>query len=322
MSFLNKLRTKIFQKPAQPIMPTQLYTYKTRFAMLGPTGSGKTTVSAMLVLAAQVLSSDMPTFRCRVLEGTSSILDAVSHLRQGHFPPKTTAHMRYAAEAGLLMRQKTSFGERKIQVPIVDIAGEDIDILVAQYSRTAQNIAPVAYSLAQNLVNYVRECDGYILCVDSSRALGIKGYSMPSDEVQEDPDVYLTRVLNSIFTYKEQSHGKPIKGIAVVITKWDTIESYAPNWGMDIYDPTGRGLDEFMHTCFPQTSMTLKDHGFGFGANIRVFPSYIHVERNSDGTPKTWKDGTPRIIIKHRRIPDCDLQSYVDLIDFLLGFAT
>jgi hypothetical protein len=323
MSLFDKIKgLNVFKKSAQPIMPTQLYAYKTRFAMLGPTGSGKTTISAMEVLAAQTLSADNPSFRCRVLEGTSSVLDAVSSLRQGHFPEKTTAHTRYAAESGLLLRDKAFFGEKKIQVPMVDIAGEDIDLMIAHYSKSTPNVAPVAYSLAQNLINYVKESDGYILCVDSSKALGVKGYNMPTDEVREDPDNYLHRLLSEIFIYKEQSRGKPIKGIAVVITKWDTISNYASSWGMDVYDPSGQGLKEFMDVCFPSTSMILKDYGFGFGANIQIFPSYIDVERNSDGMPKRWQDGKERIVVKERRMPSCDLQTYINLIQFLLTFAT
>jgi len=323
MSLFDKINPlNIFKKPAQPIMPTQLYAYKTRFAMLGPTGAGKTTVSAMTVLAAQTLSSDMPSFRCRVLEGTSSVLNAVSSLRQGHFPEKTTAHVRYAAESGLLLRDKAFFGEKKVQVPMVDIAGEDIDLMIAHYQKGATQIAPVAFSLAQNLINYVKESDGYILCVDSSKALGVKGYNAPTDQVREDPDNYLHRLLSEIFIYKEHSRGKPIKGVAVVITKWDTISNYAASWGMDVYDPTGQGLKEFMDVCFPSTSMILKDYGFGFGANIKIFPSYINVERESDGVPKTWADGKEKIVLKERRMPDADLQSYVNLIQFLLSFAT
>lgn len=320
MSFFDKLN--IFKKQPQPIMPTQLYAYKTRFAMLGPPGAGKTTVCSLVVFATQVASSDIPNFRCRVLEGTSSVLDAVSSLRQGHFPEKTAAHTRVAAESGLLLRETNWLGEKRIQVPVVDIAGEDIDVMIAHYKGGTTNVSNIAYSLAQNLVNYVKESDGYLLCVDASKALGIKGYSPPSDEVESDPDNDLHRILSEIFTHKERSRGKPIKGIAVIITKWDTIAPYASNWGMDIYDPSGKGLKEFMDVCFPNTSMILKDYGFGFGANIQVFPSYVEVQRDGEGKPKRWKDGKEKIVVKERRMPSCDLQSYMNLIRFLLSFAT
>jgi hypothetical protein len=321
MSLFEKINP--FKKQPQPIMPSQLYAYKTRFAMLGPVGAGKTTVSALGVLAAQVSSSDIQNFRCRVLEGTSSVLEAVSSLRQGHFPAKTPAHSAHAAESGLLLRHKGFWGEKKIQVPIVDIAGEDIELMIQHYRTGVSHIGNIAYSLAKNLISYVKESDGYILCVDASKALGIKGYSQPSSEVQADPDNDLHRILSEIFIHKEQSRGKSIKGIAVVITKWDTIAPYASNWGMDIYDPTGKGLKEFMDICFPNTSMILKDYGFGFGANIKVFPSYIEVERDSAGTVKRWSmDGKEKIVVKDRRMPSCDLQSYMNLIQYLLSFAT
>lgn len=322
MSFLRKLNPlNVLQPKSQPIMPTQLYAYKTRFAMLGPPGSGKTTVSSQNYLAAQVLSSDQEGFFCRILEGTSSILDAVSNLKQGHFPRKTEAHVKTAAESGLLLRQKAFMGEKKVQVPMVDIAGEDLDLIVGEtYRATTQNISPVAYSLAKSLTDYVKDSDGYIVCVDSSRALGIKGYNVPTDQIQQDPDNYLHRLLSNIFTHKERSRGKPIKGMAVIITKWDTIAPYASLWGMDVYNDAG--LKEFMDVCFPNTSMILKDYGFGLGANIKIFPSYIEVERNSDGTAKRWQDGSEKIIVKERRMPSCDLQSYINLMRFLLEFAT
>lgn len=321
MSIFEKINP--FQKKPQAIMPTQLYAYKTRFAMLGPTGAGKTTVSALIVLAAQVSSSDMPHFICRVLEGRSRILDAVSSIKQQHFPEKTAAHSRYAMESGLLLRTKGRWGEKKVQVPIVDVAGEDIELMTAHYRTGVTNVSNIAYSLAQNLISYVKESDGYILCVDASKALGVKGYSQPSSVVRADPDNDLHRILSEIFIHKEQSRGKAIKGIAVVITKWDTIAPFASNWGMDIYDHTGKGLKEFMDICFPNTSMILKDYGFGFGANIKVFPSYIEVERDSNGNVKRWdSDGKEKIVVKDRRMPSCDLQSYMNLIQYLLSFAT
>jgi hypothetical protein len=324
MSVFKKINPlNVLKKSAQPIMPTQLYAYKTRFAMLGPRGAGKTTVSGQVVLAAQTLSSDSPSFFCRVLEGTSSVLDAVSRLKQGHFPEKTVAYAKNAAESGLLLRDKTRWGEKRIQIPMVDIAGEDLDLIVEETrGRSATGISPVAYSLAQNLINYVKESDGYVLCVDASRALGIKGYNTPTDEVREDPDNYLHRLLSNIFTHKERSRGKAIKGIAVVITKWDTIAPYAGLWGMDVYESTGQGMKEFMDVCFPNTSMILKDYGYGFGSNIQIFPSYIEVERDSEGQTKKWADGSDKIVVKERRMPSCDLQSYINLMHFLLEFAT
>jgi len=321
MSIFKKVVDR-FQPKAQPIMPTQLYAYKTRFAMLGPVGAGKTTVSALTVLAAQVSSSEILHFRCRVLEGTSSVLEAVSSLRQGHFPAKTPAHARHAAESGLLLRHKGFWGEKKIQVPIVDIAGEDIELMIQHYRTGSTPIGRAAYSLAKSLISYVKQSDGYILCVDASKALGVKGYNQPSSTVQVDPDNDLHRILSEIFIHKERSRGNTIKGIAVVITKWDTIEPYASNWGMDIYDESGEGLKEFMDVCFPNTSMILKDYGFGFGANIKVFPSYIAVERDSTGEVKRWPDEKEKIVVKNRRMPSCDLQSYMNLIQYLLSFAT
>jgi len=69
-----------------------LYASKCRFAMLGTPESGKTTVAAGLVLTSQTRSSDLPDFKCRVNEGSTSIISDASKLRQGIFPAKTAAY--------------------------------------------------------------------------------------------------------------------------------------------------------------------------------------------------------------------------------------
>jgi len=326
MSFkFPSILTDAFKKQ-QPAAPSHLYAYKTRFSMLGTVGSGKTTVCGFIVLAAQTLSSDMPSFRCRILEGTSSVLDATSRLRggfngkAGRFPQKTTAYNTYAAESGLLMRWKGFLGEKRVQVPICDIAGEDIQVMIERFSKNIGGIGRAAYSAARNLVDYVKESDGFILTVPASKALGIKGIQLEkeSTDIHFDPDVNLYRILDAVITHKEQSRGKPIKGIAVIITKWDLLRPYAENFGMDIYEPSGRGLTEFMDVCFPATSMILKDYGL---ENVKFFPSYVELERDSEGKPKTWPEGDEKILIKGRRKPSYDEQTYINLIEWLRGFA-
>jgi hypothetical protein len=311
-------KAKIQQNQAAP---THLYTYKTRFSMLGTVGSGKSTIAGAIVLTSQTLSSDLPGFTCRVLEGTSNILSDCSNLRRGRFPAKTVPFGKYASEAGLLMGWHQIWGDKRVQVPICDIAGEDIQMMIRQYSHNMQGIGNAAYSAAMNLVNYVKDSDGFVLAMPASKALIHKDDAQieaEAESVDFDPDVNLARILGEVIDHKERCRGKPIRGIAVVITKWDMLMPYAQNLGMDVF--TEQGLREFMDVCFPSTSQQIKACKL---ANVQYFPSYIDVERDQDGNVKKWeKDGSPKIMVKDRRKPSYSEQSYVNLIEFLHGFAS
>jgi hypothetical protein len=319
MSILDPLK-KWFPQQRNTAEPMHLFEWKTRFATLGSTGSGKTVVNGLINLSSQTLSSDDSNFKCCILEGSSRILEAVSNLRRGRFPEKTLPFQSIAAESGLLLQWDGVFGSKKIQVPICDIAGEDIQVMIQKYSKTESGPSASAYSAAMNLINYVRDSDGFILIVPASKALMFaedKVVERESEDIAFDPDVNLNRILSDVYNHKKQSHGKPIKGIAVVITKWDLVMPYAQNMGMDIYTPSG--LKEFMDVCFPGTSQILKFYGMD---KIRFFPSYVDLDYNSDGSVKRWEDKTPVIKMNRRRRPSYSEQSYVDMIGYLKSFAT
>ena len=124
--------------------------------------------------------------------------------------------------------------------------------------------------------------------------------------------------MDSVFEFKEGG-GKKIKGIAVVITKWDLLQPYARKKSMDIQDESGQGLENFMNICFPDTSMSLKAYGL---QNVRFFPSYFKVMRDRNGLVK-WSDGGDRIEMhpKILRMPKYPEKSYAMLFDFLKSFA-
>ena len=314
-------------KQESPATPPHLYAYKTRFSLLGTVGSGKSTIVALSVLTTQTLSSDLPNFSCRPRENTSNILADVSHIRRGRFPAKTVPYGTYASEAGLLMTWQSWRGEKKIQVPICDIAGEDIQIMIKQYGHNIQNIGQVAYSASMNLINYVKDSDGFILAVPASRALIFredKQVERENPELDPDADVNLARILGEVIDYKERTRSKPIKGIAVVITKWDMLQPFAEQLGMNIF--TEQGLTEFMDVAFSSTSQLIKACRV---ANVQFFPSYVEVERDEKGKVKTWDDdGSPKIkpktstLIRDRRKPSYSEQSYVNLIEYLHQFAS
>jgi hypothetical protein len=320
MSFLKR-----FTKPKPSTwggQPTDLYHYKTRFAMLGTVGSGKSAIAAGIMLTAQMLSAKLPGFFCRPLEGnTSNILADASNLRRGRFPEKTPPHLTTMPESGLLLTYSGLIGQKRVHIPFADIAGEDLHQLIGKV-RQFSPLDQRSYQANVALINNVRDADGYILVVPASRALLFQGdmqLEPESPELVLDPDVNLARIFGSVITYKEQSRGKPIKGIAVVVTKWDMIMPYAQQWGMDLYDPSGEGQKRFMDVCFPATSMTLKSCGCN---NIEFFPSYFQVLRDDEGHALKWPEGGDQIeVIQGARTPRYSEKSYVQLFEWLKQFA-
>lgn len=313
MSWLSRLKVL---KPKDEELAPQLYKYKTRFSMLGTVGAGKTAVCGGIVLTAQTLSGMMPEFKCRILEGSSGIRVAASNLRRGRFPPKTPVNLPAPAEAGLLLYWGGLLREKKVQIPICDISGEQVQQTIQKHGEHMYPSSE-AYSELTTLMRYVYEADGFIIALPASRALIFdedKKLEAEPGGIANDPDVNLPRCLDSVFEYKERSGGKKIKGIAVVITKWDLMQPYAQEKDMDIQTP--RGLQNFMDVAFPDTMMSLKAYGL---ENVRFFPSYFKVMRDKKGNVVKWEDQSDRIELHPRilRMPQYPEQSYKDLFEFL-----
>lgn len=305
------------------VTPAHQYQYKNRWSMIGTVASGKSTVAAQIVLTAQTLQSQIPTFSCDVVENTSNILVDVSNLRRGRFPPKTTAYNKYATEAGLLMYWnealggRLSIGKKQMHIPFCDVAGEDLQ---AGIKGNTADINPAAYSQATKLKEYVRESDGLILIAPASKALMFKNdQQLESEEDMEfDPDVNLARLFGDIIDYRRK-HNRPLKGVAIVITKWDLIKPYADELNMNI--ETNEGLNEFMNVCFPSTTMKINFLQKTWPTQVQFFPSFIDVERDGSGNIKRWDDGSPKIKVLDRRVPSYGGQWIVNLINFLGRFA-
>jgi len=316
--------SKLFESLRGPKMQSNLplesvYKYKTRFSMLGTTGSGKSTIAAFLVLTSQTLSSRFEHFFCLPVEGSSRILEDASNLRQGRFPAKTQAYQPFAYESGLLLKWAGTFRDRKVQIPISDYAGEDLSFMMRPKSLSTPS--PENYGAAMALCNYVLDSDGFILVVPASRALmfhrELQIEPEPSD-LALDPDVNLARILGAVVSYKEQSRARKIKGIAVVITKWDLIAPYAMRYGYDI--STHQGMEHFMRVCFPATAQALKFYGLD---KVQFFPSAVALEYDGDGNKKSWPSGGYMIETDSRtRVPKYWEQTYVNLFEYLKSFAT
>jgi len=299
-------------------------TYKSKcsFAMLGTVGSGKTTVAGFITLTAITLSARDPTFVCDVIESKSGILQAQSDLRRGKFPPKTDPDAALPYESGLLMRWSQRFIAKEMHLPICDVAGEIVADLATKYRDGMYDLEDKTFKDTGFLVDQIKDRDGFILTIPANRALLFKDDQQLEKEpkgMQYDPDINLSRILEAVIDHKRKFKTHPIQGIAVVVTKYDTVKSICENEGMDLYDESGMGFQNFLNTCFPATANKLRFFGLD---KVAFFPSEVEMEADS------WPDGKDRIKILRRRpdgmpcrVPKYPEKQYVRLINYLKPFA-
>jgi hypothetical protein len=316
----------------RPFPQGNLFVCKERAALVGTVGSGKSTFAASLGITTQTLMSIRKEFFCRIVERNSNILGDMSNLRSGRFPNKTASLQTFAAEAGYVLGKKNFLGTKQMQMPVCDIAGEDLQMMIRQYGSEIGSLGAVAYSASQNLTRYVKECNIQVICADASRAvLGHEGQQIKQETdkaLHFDPDVNLVRILNDVFDYRDQIH-KPLKGIALVVTKWDELKPHVEHLGLDLFNPTENDMATFMDTFYPSVSQAIKSYLWdNKNTKVAYFPFYVEVERNEDGTEKKRNDGS--LIVKAKqsqqlsdvRKPSYAEQSTANAIDWLLEFAS
>lgn len=321
MSSILKAVKKQFEQASQPVQPLFLrhYDTKTRFAMIGTVGAGKTTISANLLITAQTKSDDEPNFYCRVIEYKSNLRNSASNLRHGRFPPKTIPTGNSTYESGLELRWTGIFGEKYVHIPIVDVAGEDIQFMLEGYN-IGEAQQHINYRRLKDLVQYIKESEGFIIALPAPRAyVGSSQIEPEPEDLAADPDVNLSRLLEQIINYKRNNRGKPIKYIAVVITKYDLFQDYATKNNMNLYEQGG--IEHFMRVHFPDTNMQLKylkDKGL-----VKFYPSYVSLEYDEDGNVMTWEDGTPRVARDPKKNkPKYAESAYMQLFKDLEPFAS
>jgi hypothetical protein len=308
--------------PETTIAP-KLYGYKNRWSLLGTVNSGKTVFASLLILAARTLSFMHRPFYCDVVENKSTIMNDVSNLQRGRFPAKTRAYNQYAMEPGLMLWWDEMWSNKSLHIPICDVAGEDLQL--GQKGVTTKP-SQAAYSAARVLQEYVRETDGLILVAPASKALLFKDDAQVEREEADiafDPDVNLARIFGGIIDYK-RTHpaSKRLIGCLIVITKWDLMEKYAADMGMDVL--TEQGRDRFMEVCFPFTKMKIKAMQRVFSTKVKFIPSFVEVERDGQGNIVHWDSETkkqPKIKVGENRIPSYSAGWMADAINFLGQFA-
>ena len=301
------------------------YEFKTRFAMLGTTGAGKSTIAGLMLVTAHTRSNDIGDFYCQTVEHKSGLRVSASNLRRGIFPPKTIPTGNTTYESGLKIRRKGMFGEKFVHIPIVDVAGEDLQYLLNDFEMGAVT-DQINYRRLSSLLDYIKNSQGFILVLPTPRVFtGNKQAELEPDDLAEDPDVNLSRLLEKIIEHKERNRGNPIKGVAVVLTKYDMFQDYALKHNMNLYSPGG--IEQFMRIHFPDTNMQLKylqEKGL-----VRFFPSYVSLEYDEHGQIERWNcpgqhfHNKPKVKrIAERNIPEYSESAYMALFEYLEQFAS
>lgn len=296
MSFLKDLSGKaiksvdsIFQPKSQQPTYVTPFESKTRFTMIGPVGSGKTTVAANLLRTAYTRSQRDPDFYCDVQEFGSEIREAVARLCDGHFPPKTEPTGEYAYESGLTISKTGWFGEKKLHIPLIDVAGEDQQLMLQKFASPLEVRRPVNYLTAKTLLDYMKSSKGFILTLCAPR-VRIPGQTIDEEPkgISRYPDVNMARMLDDVFAFKK---GK-IEAILVIITKWDMIAPHLIEKGIDLYNTTA-DMTRFMNNYFPGTKMALKkmeDKGL-----VKYYPSYVSLKKDEKGEVEYWRPNDPKV---------------------------
>lgn len=285
-----------------------------RVTFIGTWASGKTSVLGCMGLTCELLSDQNPKFTYWVDEKTSGIRQFWSDLRRGRFPPSTPPGTYY--ESSLTLEFKEGFGSStKVTLPICEVAGEDIQKLIGTYALDPYRPATANIQSTRALFEYILRSEGYILVAPCPRALMWGDYRKEKepDDLPPDPDLNIARILDAIYRYKQQSRSKPIKGMAILLTKYDRIKTDAESRGMNLY--TSDGVNAFMSTYFPQTTNNLKSFGF----EVEYFPVYLQVETDDKGNPLKWDDGTgDKIMVNYeRRLPVYPDLVYIRLINWI-----
>jgi len=304
--------TKTLTKPFRPKTIQEQ-----RVTVVGTMGSGKTTVLGCLYLTAVDKANREKNFRCRINEKTSGIRQVPSDLRDGLFPEPTPQEATF--EADLLMRWEQLTNTQTIRLPFCETAGEEIQKLIGKFQEGVYVLNPEDYTQPGLLYEYVLRSNGFIVVAPVTRAQLIGGSTEASPTKIQDPDVNISRLLDCIFTYKERTAAPQIKGIAVLLTKYDAETARLADQGMDLTNPVG--VEKFMRTYFPDTYATLQFYGLH---NVKFWPTWVELAQD----PKT------REAIKHpirgyrikvnyqRRVPYYSEKSYLELIDWIKGTFT
>jgi len=245
-----------------------------RASVFGMVESGKTTtlLELLAVCTNYANQSNRPgskeNFYFLVEERTSGIRQALGEFYQGMFPEKTPAGERIF-EADFLMRFHKTFGKWEIRLPFCETSGEAMSHILDRFRNGQYEITPDMKD-AGLIHDYILDTDAIALIAPVTRGLGMEAEKGATVQL---PDVNLSRLLSAIYQYKKENPSRPIKGIAVFLTKYDALRTYLETSKMDLQTPDG--VHNFMSKYFPQTYDVIGWYGLD---NVRFWPTGVQIE--------------------------------------------
>lgn len=250
-----------------------------RASVFGMVESGKTTTLAELEVVCVEYANktnkkgSKTKFRYLLRERTSGIRQACGEFRQGMFPEKTPPN--HVFEAIFTMGWDKSFGKREIiHLPICETAGETFGKMLDRFQNGQYDINPTMQDAA-SIHDYILDTDAIVLIAPVTRPLGIE---VEKGAKLNLPDVNLSRLLSGIYGYKMEDvrsnpNYRPIRGIAVFLTKYDGAKTYLETKHMDL--KTEEGVHAFMSKYFPETYAVLGWYGL---ENVKFWPTGLEIE--------------------------------------------
>jgi len=289
-----------------------------RITMIGTMGAGKSSHLAGLLIAAdrkvsKTRDTDYP-FRYYLREGSGNIEHDKSALRDGHFPPKTPALRSSAIEQRItfewahikrLGTTEVPLSKRQSDMPICDLAGEDLCLLIEKVNQT-RTLQQASQLSAQRITSMIMQSSGLMLIIKATRAhgLGIELEKEPTniEGLSVYSDANMKRMIDGVVRFKKQNpNSPPLRGVAIVVTAWDGLAPVAEQISTitgQKFDPldvkiSQECLDKFLYACYPSTHAAISSLHL---RNVRYFPSFFEVERDSNGEPICWDGGnSPKI---------------------------
>jgi len=296
---------------------------KNLLTMIGTMGAGKSAhLAGLLIAADRKVSKSKDTeypFRYFVDEGSSNIENDKSALRAGHFPPKTGLMKASTVEPAatfewahvkMLAGRSVTLSKTQAKMSIADMAGEDLVNLIEKVNRT-RTLQQAQQVNMNKSINLVCNSSALMLIIKATRAQGLDIELEPEptgiDGLSIYSDANLARIVKGIVKFKRQNPNSPkLRNLAIVVTAWDGLAPVAKQISQitgQPFDPldtkiSAECLDRFVYAFYPSTHATI--HSLGL-SNIRYFPSFFEVERNSKGEPINW-EGTQSPKIKRPEI--------------------
>jgi hypothetical protein len=309
-----------------------------RITIIGTIGSGKSAyLAGTLITADRKVSKSRGTdhpFRYYLREGSGNIEHDKSALRAGHFPPKTGAlkmssieqrvtfewaHVRYVAG------KEITLSKRQADMPICDLAGEDLCQLIEKVNQT-RTLQGAALITEQRVLNIVTQSAGLVIIIKATRAQGL-GVELEKEPTTIDglsiySDANYKRMIDGIVKFKRLNpNSPPLRGVAIVVTAWDGLAPVAEKISLITnkkFDPldtkiSQESLDKFLYMCYPSTHAALTSLHI---KNIRYFPSFFEIEKDSNGRPVCWEGTTsPKIMRKEIFDPKQNFEDNVNSIE-------